>query len=197
MASEASPAAGARAGREAALQALYQVEIARDPLDKALADVAGQRELTPRSTELLRTLARGVTVHRRELDERIGPLLAHGWGLDRLALVELLLLRIAAFELLFLADMPPLVTISEAARLARRYVTPESSKFIQGLLGSLLRGTEKANWQVEASQSAEPFDADEQAVEPEPAEELIQEGSPEHEQLQRAGRWTIRRKDPG
>lgn len=81
-------------------------------------------------------LVRGVLEQRPLLDERIAAV-AHNWSLMRMAPVDLALLRLATFELLFLPDIPAAVTLNEAIEIAKRYGTKESPTFINGLLDKI------------------------------------------------------------
>lgn len=88
------------------------------------------------------SLLAGVLEHLDELDEKIASF-SKGWAIDRMPLVDLTILRLATWELLFESDVPGNVVISEAVNLANRYSDPEkSSRFINGVLGSILREKE-------------------------------------------------------
>lgn len=85
----------------------------------------------------------GVLERLDELDERIA---AHsrGWKIERMPLVDLTILRLAAWEILYAKDVPGNVAISEAVNLANRYTEPQGSRFINGVLGAILREKEAA-----------------------------------------------------
>ena len=84
----------------------------------------------------------GVIRHLDELDTAIHRY-SVDWPLERMARVDLTILRVAAYEILFRGDVPGSVAINEAVELANRYSEPASSRFINGVLGSLLRAKEK------------------------------------------------------
>jgi N utilization substance protein B len=98
-------------------------------------------------------------------------------------------LILAAYELLHLPEMPPKVTIDEAVSLAKRFGSADSGKFVNGVLGSLLKATPKQSWQPHAGESV--FDEQEEPIE-EPEVEVIEEGTPLHDEVVKAGAWTIR-----
>ena len=75
----------------------------------------------------------GVAAHQEELDALIARYSEH-WRLERMALVDRNLLRLATFELLYRDDIPAKVVINEAVELAKRYGTEESGAFVNGLL---------------------------------------------------------------
>jgi N utilization substance protein B len=141
-----------RKAREAALQILYSFEFeptsvalavarywdqfpaARDPLESA--DGAPEVD-SPRTTQEVRgfatQLVQGVLEHRGDIDARIRDA-STNWRLERMALVDRNILRIAAYELLWMEDVPRKVSLNEAIEIAKRYGTEDSSAFINGLL---------------------------------------------------------------
>lgn len=86
----------------------------------------------------------GVIEHIDELDEVIA---AHsrGWKIERMPLVDLTILRLATWEILFGQGVPGNVAIAEAVNLANRYTEPQGSRFINGVLGAILREKEAAS----------------------------------------------------
>ena len=86
-------------------------------------------------------LVRGVEAHRDEVDSLIGTY-AQKWELDRMPIIDLTLLRMAIFELLWRGDIPPPVTINEAVELAKDLSTESSGRFINGILGRLSKTQE-------------------------------------------------------
>ncbi|MBM9468255.1 transcription antitermination factor NusB [Nakamurella leprariae] len=82
-------------------------------------------------------LVRGVAQHRDRLDEVIAGH-ARGWSLDRMPAVDRVVLRMAAFELLYVPDVPPAVAIDEAVELAKTLSTDDSPRFVNGVLGQLV-----------------------------------------------------------
>ncbi|GAB3695306.1 transcription antitermination factor NusB [Actinocorallia lasiicapitis] len=78
----------------------------------------------------------GVAAHRERIDELLSTY-AVGWTLDRMPAVDLIVLRMGAFELLWAEDVPDGVAISEAVNLATDFSTEESPKFVNGLLSRL------------------------------------------------------------
>lgn len=86
----------------------------------------------------------GVIDHIDELDEVIAAH-SHGWKIERMPLVDLTILRLATWEILFGQGVPGSVAISEAVNLANRYTEPQGSRFINGVLGAILREKEAAS----------------------------------------------------
>ncbi len=134
-----------RKAREAVLQILYQAEVGRRPLEQVVADYAEgpltDGERGPGWDEddwrFIVQTARGAWEHRAEADALLGRY-AEGWPVQRLARVDLSVLRMAVYELLH-TDTPPAVVINEAVELARKYGTEDSSRFVNGILGRIYR----------------------------------------------------------
>ncbi len=80
----------------------------------------------------------GVLVHREEIDEMIEKT-AKGWSIDRMSLVDLTILRLAVWEILYADDVPGSVSIAEAMELTERFSDPEDKSFVNGILGTVLR----------------------------------------------------------
>lgn len=80
-----------------------------------------------------------VQEHREELDEAIRKY-AKGWKLERISRIAATVLRCAMAEILYMDDIPSAVTINEAVELAKGYEEPETVAFINGILGSFVRG---------------------------------------------------------
>ncbi|MGA3179986.1 MAG: transcription antitermination factor NusB [Verrucomicrobiota bacterium] len=156
-----------REARERAVQFLFQHDLnPPDKLDEALdhfwdsqrgpaiaeekaSATWGQKtDLPPATAEELATrgfadtLIRGVLEHRPELDQRIVQT-AQNWDLQRMAVVDRNILRLAIYEMLYRDDIPPVVSINEAVDIAKKFSTGDSGKFVNGLLdkikGGLLR----------------------------------------------------------
>lgn len=85
----------------------------------------------------------GVLSHMTELDEKISAA-SVSWSLERMAKVDLTILRLATYEILYEDDVPGSVAINEAVELANRYSEPSSGRFINGVLGTILRDKEAA-----------------------------------------------------
>jgi N utilization substance protein B len=86
------------------------------------------------------TLVRGVLEKMQEIDDRLSAL-STGWALDRQAAVDRNIMRLAAYEILYLPDIPTGATINEAVEIAKKYSTAESGRFVNGILGSLVMQT--------------------------------------------------------
>lgn len=172
--SEPAPSRSRRLAREVAFLALYSIQIGGAELDEALEDALGRHPLSDGAAGFTRNIVSGVMEHQVDLDARIGAFLAKGWEVDRLAVSDLLALRIGAWEIDYRPEMPPKVTISQAVDLAKRYGNKDSGPFVNGVLGSLLANSPKAEWtppegsELRAEERDEDIVADDRS---EPAEE--------------------------
>ena len=125
--------------RKRALDVLYEADIrGTSPVDVLAATALrrsdeGQASLNEYVTELVD----GVQAHREYIDELLGSY-SMGWTLDRMPAVDLAILRLGTYELLWRDEVPDAVAISEAVTLAQELSTDESASFVNGLLGRLL-----------------------------------------------------------
>jgi N utilization substance protein B len=137
-----------RRGREAALQILYQWDVSRADVDVAIGTFFDlqwpDRQAPPAQLrEFASALARDTVARLDEIDALIAGT-AENWRPERMAVLDRLVLRMAACELLRKStDTPPPVVINEAIELARTFSTEESVKFINGMLDAIRRRLER------------------------------------------------------
>jgi transcription antitermination protein NusB len=190
------PARSRRKAREAALQALYGLEVGKAEVDAVLEETLAEAELPHDLAQFAERLVRGITAQREEIDGLLSPLITD-WSFDRIAAVDRNVLRIAAFEMFHLPTIPPAVTINEAIEISKKFSTAESGKFVNGVLGKLVGQSPKADWDPSQAPAGEVEDVHHEP-DPEPLEEVVEAGSEEAERLARIGGWTLRRDDsPG
>ena len=91
-----------------------------------------------KQADYIRRLVKGVNEHGAELDGYIAKY-AKGWDFARIPLVASAIMRVAMYEILYMPDIPGGVSINEAVEIAKKYETPETVKFINGILGSFVR----------------------------------------------------------
>lgn len=156
-----------REARERAVQFLFQFDLNKperleDALNQfwdsqrsaAIAEEKGKArwgetiELPPATTEeaamrlFAEPLIRGTLEHLSEVDAKIQHY-AKNWDLNRMAVVDRNILRLAVYEMLYRQDIPPVVSINEAVDIAKRFSTDESGRFVNGILdkvkGDLMR----------------------------------------------------------
>jgi N utilization substance protein B len=107
--------------------ASYQRDVTGRPLEELIAE----------SRPLTREIAEGVDYHREELDDEIEAH-ARGWSVDRLAPLDLNVMRVALYEIEH-TDVPPEVAIDEAVEIAKEYCGADAPRFINGILGAIVR----------------------------------------------------------
>lgn len=122
-------AGGRHEARERALHLLYEAEMKQLPVDEVLAS----QVLAPE--DFTADLVTGVVEHRDELDAIIDRL-ARGWTIARMPTLDVVVLRIACYELAHRPDTPRAVVLSEAVDLATTYGTDDSPGFVNGLLAA-------------------------------------------------------------
>jgi len=134
---------------EAALDHFWESQrlAAMTDAEKRAAAKAGQEVPPPNSEEaavrlFADPLIRGTLEHRATLDERIQKQVKN-WALNRIAVVDRNVLRLALYEMLHRDDIPPVVSINEAVDIAKKFSTAESGRFVNGILdkikGDLMR----------------------------------------------------------
>ena len=114
--------------RRDAVFALYQHRVTGRPLDELLAD----------AKPFTRDLAAGVEARAADLDEEIGRL-SRGWALERIAPLELSIMRVALYEMRHTDDVPVEVAIDEAVNLAQEFCGADAPDFVNGILGAAAR----------------------------------------------------------
>jgi N utilization substance protein B len=112
---------------------LYALDITRADVREVLRAGWAEKMLSPEIRGFTTTLVTGVIEHRDEIDALIQEC-STNWSLERIGLVERNILRFAIYELCFLPDIPPNVTINEAVEVAKKYGTEEAPAFINGIL---------------------------------------------------------------
>ena len=134
-------------GRIVALQTLYEEDFRRECADEAfkLGEVLARNIARYRETiddkKFIEQLVNGVAAQQPKIDDIIRPV-APEWPIEQIARIDRVVLRIGVYELIFTADIPPKVAINEAVELAKAFGGDNSSKFINGVLGTVLRNKE-------------------------------------------------------
>ena len=123
--------------REVAFQTLFAMasdaDVNREELYRELLPLAPQEEVPA----YLESLVTGVTQHEDEFNQDIEASLAKGWTLSRVEKPNLIILRLALYEMKYVDDVPVAVAIDEALELAKEYSDDKSRKFINGVLGHI------------------------------------------------------------
>ena len=123
-----------RKAREVALQFLYQLDLhGEDDPSPHAAEFWARHPVDEETRAFADSLVRGTKLHQTKTDEVIRQYTEH-WDLERMAVVDRNILRLAVYELLGGEGVPPKVAINEAIEIAKKFGTRESSRFINGVL---------------------------------------------------------------
>lgn len=131
-------------GRIIALQTLFEQDFRAQAgdthfdLETVLRRNIARYEATVEDTEFIERLVRGVDKHAKALDAALQPI-APEWPIDQIARMDRVILRMGLYELTYESSVPPKVVINEAVELAKSFGGENSSKFINGVLGTALR----------------------------------------------------------
>jgi len=130
--------------RECALKVLYQVDMASHPVEDVLStfwEASPAPEVVRDYAELI---VRGTCEHMDCIDKTIVQY-TENWELKRMAVVDRNILRFSVYELLYLTEIPPKVTINEAVNIAKKYSQIESGKFVNGILDKISHSEKKVS----------------------------------------------------
>jgi len=143
-----------RQGREFAIKILYCFSQAETDMESVLDlfwtnfrfgnDVLGETledgdvAIAPEARQFAEALVRGFYQNREQIDRVIDEF-STNWSLERMAKVDLAILRMSSYELLYMADIPTSVVINEAVEIGKRYGTGDTPSFVNGLLDKISR----------------------------------------------------------
>ena len=125
-----------RLGRERALQARYALDLHPMDASRFLETFWENNPSLADARAFAGQLIEGVISHRDDLDTLIKAKAQH-WALSRMALVDLNLIRLAAYELLYRDDIPKKVIINEAVEIAKKFGSEDSAAFVNGILDEI------------------------------------------------------------
>ena len=125
-----------RRARALALQILYEVDSAGHTVDNVLSRILAEEKLPEENASFVRELVTGVIQNKEKLDANIKNF-APAWPVEQIPVVDRNILRLAIFEILINNKVPVKVAINEAVELAKTFGADSSSKFINGVLGSI------------------------------------------------------------
>ena len=135
-------------GRIVALQTLYEEDFRNEledssfSLKSVLERNIGRYKETIDDKKFIESLVGGVSSQRQKIDDIISPV-APEWPIEQIARMDRTVLRMGVYELMFEEGVPPKVAINEAVELAKAFGGENSSKFINGVLGTVLRQIEE------------------------------------------------------
>ncbi|QIB26012.1 transcription antitermination factor NusB [Caloranaerobacter azorensis] len=124
--------------REEAVKLLYQMEMNEDFSEQTKNEYLKTNNFKEDEVEYLNRVFERLIEKLPVIDSKIEKY-SEGWKINRIAKVDLSILRLAIFEIMYMDDIPIEVSINEALEISKKYSTEESSKFINGLLGSFVK----------------------------------------------------------
>ncbi len=135
------------------MQSLYEVDFRQasdlnEVLTRNIAEYEGKVD-----ADFVKTMTTRILKDSKKLDDLIGKS-APEWPIDQIALIDKAILRLAAYELTNIKDVPPKVAINEAVELAKQFGGDSSSKFINGVLGTIYENLEKKPVKEESKKQA-------------------------------------------
>ncbi len=133
--------------RELALQILYQYDIRKDDIDMLIndylnKDFISERKLNDSIKDFTVTLIKGTIANSERIDSIVSAY-AENWRLERMAVIDRNIMRMATYELLYIEEIPPKVSINEAVDLAKKYGDVDSGKFVNGILDKISKKEKK------------------------------------------------------
>ncbi len=131
-----------RQEREFALKIIFSKEFNSEPWHK-LVELLKEEEQN-KATDFAQQLIAGSLEHKQEIDAEIKRKLKN-WDINRVAIMDRVILRMAITEFLYFEEIPPEVTMNEAIELAKIYSTERSGKFINGILDAVFKTLKKEN----------------------------------------------------
>ena len=126
-----------RKAREFALQMLYQFDVSNE-FEYLINEFWSNKEVPDDVKEFADNIVEGVVKNLHSIDNMLIESAAN-WSIDRMAVVDRNIMRIAVYELLFIKNIPVKVTINEAIEIAKRFGGEESSAFINGILDKIIK----------------------------------------------------------
>lgn len=144
-------------GRIVAMQTLYEYDFRNESLvgvDRADILARNLQEFSDAidDTAFVHDLVEGVKKNQDHIDGIIGPA-APEWPVDQIAKIDKIILRIGVYELLVKREVPPKVVINEAVELAKSFGGENSSKFVNGVLGTIYRSSDAYQPEEETQKS--------------------------------------------
>ncbi|MBI2328926.1 MAG: transcription antitermination factor NusB [Chloroflexi bacterium] len=125
-----------RRARVLALQALYEVDSAGHEAEEVVSHLLTGEALSQENADFTRQLVRGVLQNKGKIDEHIQSF-APAWPIAQMPVVDRNILRLAIFEVLIDNKVPLKVAVNEAVEIAKVFGSDNSSKFVNGVLGSV------------------------------------------------------------
>ncbi len=127
-----------REAREVVLKTLYRIEATGNTAEEAYNDVCMNWSSSPFDEVYAQRLLKGITTNAEHIDAILKDIVKN-WDIERIAIIDRNILRIAICEVIYFDDIPPKVSMDEAIEIAKIYSTPDSGKFVNGILDKVVK----------------------------------------------------------
>ena len=127
-----------REAREVVLKTLYRVEATGNTAEEAYNDVCMNWSRSPFDEVYAQRLLKGITTNVEGIDAILKDIVKN-WDIERIAIIDRNILRIAICEVVYFDDIPPKVSMDEAIEIAKIYSTSDSGKFVNGILDKVVK----------------------------------------------------------
>jgi len=135
---------GRRLARELALKVLYRFEEGDTDLPSVIEKVLEAKKYQIQDKDFSRILVQRTVANLKELDKEISRVIEN-WEYDRISVVDKIILRIGACEIIYFDDIPPQISINEAIEIGKKYGGSDSGRFINGVLDAIRKNHESSN----------------------------------------------------
>ncbi|MCE2399304.1 transcription antitermination factor NusB [Candidatus Poribacteria bacterium] len=125
-----------RQSRIVAMQMLYQIHLTGEPIQLVIEQFWQSQEISAELRLFAQQLLEGTTSNLETIDVELQAT-SKNWKLHRMPLVDLCILRIATYEILYINEIDAATSINEAVEIAKSYSTPNSPKFVNGVLDNI------------------------------------------------------------
>lgn len=125
--------------RTEAFKLIFQTQVNDEELDFLFEQMLEENPKSIDNIDYIKTAVIGTVEKRSEIDGEIEKNLTKGWKIDRITKVSLAVLRLAIFEIKYLADVPTNVAINEALEIEKKFDNPDNSAFVNGVLAGFVK----------------------------------------------------------
>lgn len=123
--------------RVAAFKLLYQTQINKDSISEQIQLFFEDNPMDETSREYVENVVKGVNEKLQEIDDSIRQYISASWKIERLSKIDLSILRLGYYEIVYREDIPKGVAINEAVEIAKEYGSDQSGRFINGVLANI------------------------------------------------------------
>lgn len=129
-----------RKSREVAMKLLFEMSINKEEFSEVLNNFKENTDTNIQNVDFvyINKIVNGIEQNKEDIDKKIEENLTK-WKLNRLSKMDLTILRIATYEIMFMEDIPNKVAVNEAIELAKKYSADNSPAFVNGVLGNIIK----------------------------------------------------------